>query len=136
VVIDVLAEALRRPELVALPDDRLALLAIAARRLINASRRGGNVDPVLPPDALLDDAERVPELDRHALEARLAGLPVRQRVVVALRHVAGLSVDGIATVMRMQRSVAEAELAAARTALLAAIERPDALSLEIIEVIS
>jgi DNA-directed RNA polymerase specialized sigma24 family protein len=135
VVIDALAEALRRPNLLAQPNERLALLSITARHLLAAARRGGNVDPMLPAGLPSDESDLEAELDRLALMVGMSGLAVRQRVMIALHHVTELSVDEIAAVMRDDRSWAQSELAAARNALLDSMERREAPLLEVTEII-
>jgi DNA-directed RNA polymerase specialized sigma24 family protein len=135
VVIDALAEAIRRPNLLAQSDERFALLTITARHLLAAARRGGNVDPMLPGRLPSDATDRDAELDQLALRVGMSGLPVRQRVMIALHHVADLSMAEIAGVMRDDRSWTQSELAAARNALLDSVERPEASLLELTEVI-
>jgi DNA-directed RNA polymerase specialized sigma24 family protein len=135
VVIDALADAIRRPGLLAQRDERHALLVITTRHLLAAARRGGNVDPMLPARLPSDLSDREAELDRLALKVGMSALPVRQRVMIALQHVTELSVDEIAAVMRDERSWAQSELAAARKALLHSMERRESPLLEVTEII-
>jgi DNA-directed RNA polymerase specialized sigma24 family protein len=135
VVIDALAEAIRRPNLLAQSDERVALLTITARHLFAAARRGGNVDPMLPAHLPSDATDREAELDQLALKVGMSRLPVRQRVMIALHHVADLSVDEIAAVMRDDRLWTQSELAAARNVLLESLERREASLLDVTEII-
>lgn len=135
VVIDALAEALRRPAHRAITDRHLALLAITARRLAAAGSRGGNVDPMLPAYLPRDGVDRDAELDRLAMKVGMSRLPVEQRVMIALKHVAELSLDEIATVLQLDRAVVQSELAAGCNALLDVMERPVASLLQVSEII-
>lgn len=80
------------------------------------------MDPVTLPDGVVDDAS-IRSSDRDELSCWLAGLPVRQRTAVVLRHFSGLGYDEIAVELSVSptgaRTLVSRGLAALRVAGLA-----------------
>ena len=84
--------------------------------------------PEIPVDRLPDRPERVDPLDAYLdadLERALRGLNKRQRTVIVLRHVTGLSGEEIAEVIGSSRRAAYAVLARAEAKLRSLLEAGD-----------
>ena len=104
-------------------DERLWVLRMAAKRLEGSRRTRATVEPLLPDDLGLPDRANRGALERLSLSLAMLELPIRDRTMVALEHVAGLTLDEIARVVGMDRVVVRSGLDAARNRLFDAVER-------------
>jgi len=86
---------------------------VALRHARRALQREGR-----SPDAPLADVEPEPEIARDAwVRDAIRSLPPRQRAVVVLRHLVGMSLDEIADALRMSTGTVKSTLHAAQARL-------------------
>jgi DNA-directed RNA polymerase specialized sigma24 family protein len=126
-VVETLADWLRRGgSAPSETDERLWVLRLAVKRIVAGRRLRATVEPMLPDDLGLPAAADRAGIERLALNIAMLELPIRDRTMIALEHVADLSLDEIAWVMGIDRVVARSDLDNARNRLFEAVERePD-----------